>query len=200
MTRVELEKLDRSELVSIAKEKEITNPHKVKPSTLIDEILSVESSEEAVEKEAVVIQEKAVEKAKKANKPAPISEGMKRRLLEADLKRKERVVVIDKQRIQVSDDGDNGLVYVSGVVGHLNVAKYVDVTSQQPQYLDRMVLQIMEDATIDTTTQLHGKATVDSIKPGHDKRFIINRVEGMTEQEIQEQTQRELSRFKSVQG
>lgn len=133
---------------------------------------------------------------KKAKQRHEMSTGELLALKKADLLRKERVVIIDKQRQYLTDDGIAPSVRISFSLGQkISHAMNVEM-NQEPQYVPRGILFVMRDASIDMTEQVAGKHTVDSIREKTTKRYIITPVEGMTDEEITNQRARENSRVK----
>ena len=205
--------MDRKELVAEAKKAGIAKAATTKTEELVklltdgtDEVATpavVETSKPAVVKTTTVktvgeelLASKDKGEAKMYKKE--ITPGQRLALLKADLQRREAVVIIDKQRSLTTDDGEAPLEFFAYTVGAVEGNAWVNVNSQERQYIERGILQVMEDAVIDTSTQTPGKMTADSINITNSKRFVITRTEGMTDEEVNEQIAREKGRLKTV--
>ena len=141
-----------------------------------------------------------VEKTEKVNIPRAkprheLTRGERQRLTKADLMRKERVIVIDKQTQYQVDDAEPAPVRISFRLGQLRDARMVQV-DQEPQFLPRGTIQVMRDMPMDTTSQVQGKYTKDSVETSSRKRFIITPAPQITEEEISSQKARENARAK----
>ena len=121
-----------------------------------------------------------------------VTKSPKSELIKADLMRKERVVVIDTQRFQTFDEEVENLTipisFSNGVVG----ADVLVQLNGEPQYLERGIIQRLEDVKVPETTQSVEKKS--AIRTTYRKRYNVMQVGGMTDEEIDAQRKREISR------
>jgi len=151
-----------------------------------------ETEVEVVEKDEIVIKKVTAPKAKQRHE---LTRGEKARLVKADLMRKERVIVIDRQTQYQVDDAEPVPVRVSFRLGQIRDARMVQM-DQEPQFLTRGIIQVMNDMLMDSTYQIPGKYTKDSVVRDGKSRFIITPAPDMTEDEIINQKARENARSK----
>jgi archaellum biogenesis ATPase FlaH len=116
----------------------------------------------------------------------------KKELQKADLLRKERVIVIDTQRFQsLNEDVENLTTPVSFSNGIVEADVLVQLNGE-PQYLERGIIQRLEDVMLNETTQSSEK--ISAIRSTRRKRYNIMQVGGMTDEEIEAQRKREMAR------
>jgi len=209
------EEMDRKELMAAAKEAEIKGYNTMKNDALVKALNELPVEVEVEEVEETVAETIKKEVAKAVKKIVPVAEennpyevdrretavmtpGQKLALIKADLTRREAVVITDMQRSQTTDDGEAPLEFFSYTVGTVEESVWVSVGSDERQYISRGILQVMHDIPLDMSKQLPGKMTTDSIKFKIGKRFRITHVEGMTDEEIEEQKARENGRLKEA--
>jgi len=113
-------------------------------------------------------------------------------LQKADLLRKERVVVLDTQRFQaLEEDVENMTIPVSFSNGVVEADRLV-VINGEPQYLERGIIQRLEDVVVPEVTQAEEKKS--AIRTTRRKRYNVMQVGGLTNEEIEAQRNRELAR------
>lgn len=102
----------------------------------------------------------------------------KKRLQRADLLRKERVIVIDKQHTQTRIPAIT-VTWGNKLIGiHTDV---IDLRSNKPQHIRRGALANLRDSTFTYSYQEEEFAPVKQVT---EKRFEIRELEGLTEDEI----------------
>jgi len=219
---MEYSEMDRKELMAAAKEAGIKGYAKMKTDAIVEALEGLAGEAEEVkepEVEAIPVEEvkeivreevkKAVQQAAPAVKEKNpyevdrreteiMTDAQRLALIKADLTRREAVVITDMQRSQTTDDGEAPLEFFSYTVGTVEGNVWVNVGSDERQYIQRGILQVMADIPLDQSTQIAGKMTPDSIKFKTGKRFRITHVEGMTDEEIAEQIARENGRLKNA--
>jgi len=190
----EFNEMTKKELLEVVAKHSIPVVAKVKDKpTNVELIASIEAfnnrfgdAEEEVE----------VEKAEVVpNEPKGLSgvtKSPKNELQKADLMRKERVVVIDTQRFQSFEDEVENLTtpvsFSNGIIG----ADVLVQLNGEPQYLERGIIQRLEDVMIPETTQSAEKKS--AIRTTYRKRYNVMQVGGMTDAEIEAQKKREIAR------
>jgi len=213
--------MTRKELMAAAKQAEIKGYNQMKNEEMIELLKdnttaatvqseSIDEIEEVEKEVETPVEEKEVEvkpkPTKKEGNPYKVdkretevmTDGQRLALIRADLTRREAVVITDMQRSQTTDDGEAPLEFFSYTVGTVEGNAWVNVGSDERQYIERGILQVMNDIPLDQSRQVPGKMTTDSIKFKTGKRFRITHVEGMTDEEIAEQTARENGRLKEA--
>ena len=192
--------MDRKELMAAAKEAGIKGYATMKTEAIIEALENVGEVEPTEEVNLVESKtDKHEENRKAALKPLSLKdlpEAKRLQYIEKDMNRKIPVVITDLQRSRLTEDGENPLELFSVQSGPIEVNQWVDMNSNDVQYIKQGILRIMEEAQMDATKQVAGKMTEDSIKFDMKKRFIIHYVEGMSPEEIKEQIAREQARAK----
>jgi len=111
-----------------------------------------------------------------AQKDLPREE--KRRLQKADLLRKERVIIFDKQSTQTKIPA-MPVSWGNNLIG--SYTDMIDLSSQKPQYVRRGALSNMKNATFTESRQDEEFGPVTNVT---EFRFVITEVEGLTDDEI----------------
>ncbi len=140
------------------------------------------SPEKSLEKKEEKPVEKPVEKEKIVNN-ALLSNRDRKRLQLADLTRKENVIVTDTQTQQTADFVRT-VSWGNDLIGHFQ--DLVNISGRAKQYVRRGALQNLENVT----TRL--RVQEDPDKPGRWEefpRYMVLRVEGLTEDELEKKKQ-----------
>lgn len=111
-----------------------------------------------------------------AQKDLPRDE--KRRLQKADLLRKERVIVFDKQSTQTKIPAIP-ITWGNNLIG--TYTDMIDLASQKPQYIRRGALANLKLATFTESRQDEEFGPVRNVT---EFRFVVTEVEGLTDDEI----------------